>query len=70
MSPQLFDPSFADVNLTPRRQSFVDKLCGSIPALAGLTAALKAQVDAYRVDVHCTGRPSVAPLRIGQQAGS
>ena len=43
---QLFDPSFAVANLTPR---FVDELCASIPALNGSAAALKAEVEAYRV---------------------
>ena len=43
---QLFDPSFAAANLTPR---FVDELCASIPALKNSAAVLKAEVDAYRV---------------------
>ena len=43
---QLFDPSFAAASLT---SAFVDELCAAIPALSGNAAALKAQVDAYRV---------------------
>ena len=43
---QLFDPSFAVANLTP---GFVDELRAAIPALNGSVAALKAEVEAYRV---------------------
>ena len=43
---QLFDPSFAAVNLT---SSFVDELCLAVPALDGVAAALKAEVQTYQV---------------------
>jgi hypothetical protein len=43
---QLFDPSYAVHNLTA---AFVDELCHAVPALAGVAAALKAEVEAYRV---------------------
>ena len=43
---QLFDPSFAVVNLTP---AFVDELCAAVPALNSVAAALKAEIAAYRV---------------------
>ena len=43
---QLFDPSFAVTNLTP---AFVDELCAAVPALRGVEATLKAEVEAYRV---------------------
>ena len=44
---QLFDPSFAVVNLSP---NFVDELCAAVPALGNAAAALKAEVEAYRVE--------------------
>jgi hypothetical protein len=43
---QLFDPSYAVVNLTP---AFVDELCAAVPVLNGDVATLKAEVAAYRV---------------------
>ena len=43
---QLFDPSFATANVT---LAFVDELCAAIPAFAGKAAALKAEVEVYRV---------------------
>ena len=43
---QIFVPSFAVVHLTP---NFVDELCLAVPALRGDAAALKAEVQAYRV---------------------
>ena len=43
---QLFDPSFAVGNLTP---NFIDELCTAIPALRDVAAALKSELDAYRV---------------------
>ena len=44
---QLFDPSFAVVNMTP---NFVDELCAAVPALGNAAAALKAELEAYRVE--------------------
>ena len=46
---QIFDPSFAVVQLTPQ---FVDELCAAIPAVNGLAAQLKAEIDAFRVVAH------------------
>jgi hypothetical protein len=43
---QLFDPSFVVANLTP---AFVDELCHAVPALKDVAAALKAEVEAYRI---------------------
>ena len=43
---QLFDPSFAAVNLT---SAFVDELCAAVPALKRVAAAIKAEVATYRV---------------------
>ena len=43
---QLLDPSFAAVHLIP---SFVDELCAAIPAISGCSAALKMELDAYKL---------------------
>ena len=43
---QLFDPSFAVDNLA---SNFIDELCDAIPALRDAAAALKSELDAYRV---------------------
>ena len=43
---QIFDPSFVVGQLTPQ---FVDELCAAIPAVHGLAAQLKAEIDAFRV---------------------
>ena len=43
---QIFDPSFVTANAT---EEFVDQLCAAIPALTNNAAALKGELDAYRV---------------------